>query len=185
LQEETLKKVLNMLGSSEEEASVAYSRLHQRLSRFFEWNGVLDPTALADEAIDRLGNRGMEETPGEPILNPFAFALGIARLLLQEEARRQQRKMEAIRYLETQGRDSASQAEAMDRALQHCLATLQPEKRKLLERYYVYTGREKVKSHQRLAEELGLTINALRNRALRARQELEACMRKFLKENLR
>jgi RNA polymerase sigma factor (sigma-70 family) len=183
LQEETLKKILNMLGPSDEEASVEYSRLHQRLSRFFEWNGVVDPMALADEAMDRLGNRGTEEDPAEPIVNPSAFALGIARLLLHEEARRQQKKMRAIQSMQTQGQDSTSQAEAMDIALQRCLATLPAEKRNLLQRYYIHSGREKVKSHQRLAEELGLTINALRNRALRARQELEVCMREFLKQS--
>ena len=182
---ETLQKILSLLGPSREEAAVEYRRLHQRLSRFFEWNGVPDPMALADEAIDRLAKRGTEEDAAEPILNPSAFALGIARLLLREEGRRQQKKMEAIRYLETQVSDSTSQAEVMDRALQHCLAKLQPETRNLLEQYYIHRGSEKVKMRQRLADELGLTINALRNRALRGRQELEACMREFLEETLR
>jgi DNA-directed RNA polymerase specialized sigma24 family protein len=185
LQKETLDKILNLLGPSQEEAAVEYRRLHQRLTRFFEWNGVPDPMALADEAIDRLAKRGAEEGAEEVILNPSAFALGIGRLLLQEEARRQQKKMEAMRHLEAQGSDSASEAEAMDRALQHCLAKLQTETRNLLEQYYLHRGGEKVKLHQRLAAERGLTVNALRNRALRGRQELEACMRAYLGESLR
>ncbi len=185
MRKETLEKILTLLGPSKEEAAVEYRKLHQRLTRFFEWNAVLDPTALADEAMDRLAKRGTEENAVEPILNPSAFALGIARLLLQEEARRQQKKVEAMRHLETQASDSTSQAEAMDRALQHCMAKLRPETRNLLEQYYLHRGSEKVKLHQTLAEELGLTLNALRNRALRGRQELETHMREFLGESLR
>jgi DNA-directed RNA polymerase specialized sigma24 family protein len=184
LQKEALERILNLLGPSKEEAAAEYRRLHQRLCRFFEWNNVQDPMELADEAIDRLANRGTAEDGGKPILNPSAYALGIARLLLQEEARRQQKKIEVIRHLETQGSDSTSHAEAMDRALQHCLARLRPETRKMLEQYYLHQGSDKVKLHQRLAEDLGITVNALRNRALRGRQELEACMRAFLGEDL-
>jgi DNA-directed RNA polymerase specialized sigma24 family protein len=60
-----------------------------------------------------------------------------------------------------------------------------PERRTLLESYYVYSGSEKAKMHKQLAEELGLSINALRNRALRARQELESSLRSYLRKNNR
>ena len=73
----------------------------------------------------------------------------------------------------------------MEDALQYCLAKMQSDRRKLLEAYYVYSGNEKAKMHQKLAQEHGLSINALRNRAMRALQELEASMRKYLKENSR
>ena len=142
------------------------------------WNGVDDPMALADEAIDRLGKRAVEEAAGQKVLKPTAFALGIARMLLQEESRRKQRTVDATRHWEMHRPESMPETEALDEALQNCLAKLHPDRRRLLERYYLHAGREKARSHQKLADEMGVAINALRNRALRARQELEACIRK-------
>ena len=179
---EALDKILDILGGPNEEAAIEYQRLHERLSRFFEWNGVEDPAALADEAIDRLGRRAVEEEVTEKVRNPSAFALGIARLLLQEEGRRQQKKTEAIWHWETLRAASTSEEEAMDEALGHCLKKLAQERRRLLMEYYTYGPGEKVRKHQRLTDELGITVNSLRNRVLRARQDLEACMRSFLEK---
>ena len=180
---ESLAKILDLLGPNAEEAAIEYRKLHQRLSRFFEWNSVDDPTALADEAIDRLGKRAIDEAAGHRVLKPTAFALGIARLLLQEESRRKQRAIDATRHWEMRRTESIPEMEALDEALQRCLTKLQPDRRKLLERYYLHSGKEKARSHQKLADEMGVTINALRNRALRARQELEICIRKRLGGN--
>ncbi len=80
------------------------------------------------------------------------------------------------------GTVSTSGDEAMDEALEHCLAKLSQERRRLLLEYYTYSGNDKVKKRQRLTDELGLTVNSLRNRVLRARQDLEACMRNSLSE---
>lgn len=181
VQRENLDKILDVLGPGEEAAALEYRRLHQRLSRLFEWNGAEDPTALADEAMDRLARRALEQDAHEPIQNPAAFALKIARFLLLEESRRQQKKLEALRLWNVQHRESVpTEAELIDAALQQCLAKLQPERRSLIEQYYLHSGKDKAVFHRKLADELGLTVNALRNRALRARQELEACLRKSL-----
>jgi DNA-directed RNA polymerase specialized sigma24 family protein len=183
VREDTLDKLLDLLGPDKQSAALEYRKLHQRLSRFFEWNNVEDPEALADEAIDRLGKRVLEKDVGEKVRNLSAFALGVARLLLLEEARRQQQKTDAVRNWEAHTPDTPHEDTAMDEALQHCLAKLQADRRKLVEQYYTFNSGEKIKLHQRLAHELGITPNALRNRALRARQDLEDCMRKFLKDN--
>jgi DNA-directed RNA polymerase specialized sigma24 family protein len=158
VREDTLDKLLGLLGPDKQSAALEYRKLHRRLSRFFEWNNVEDPEALADEAIDRLGKRVLEEDIGEKVRN-------------------------AARNWEMHMPDTSREDTAMDEALQHCLAKLQADRRKLVKRYYTFNSGEKVKLHQRLAHELGITINALRNRALRARQDLEDCMRKFLQEN--
>jgi DNA-directed RNA polymerase specialized sigma24 family protein len=185
VQRETLKQLLDLLGPDEQQAAAEYRKLHERLSRFFEWNHVADPMALADETIDRLGKRATEMEIKGGVHDVSAFALGVARHLLQEEARRQLKSVEISRHWGIHRSISSSEAEEMEDALQCCLAKMQPERRKLLEAYYVYSGNEKAKMHLKLAQEYGLTINALRNRALRARQELEASMRRHLKENSR
>lgn len=183
MHKEALDKILDLLGGPDEEAAaIEYRNLHQKLSRFFEWNGVEDPAALADEAIDRLGRRAVEEGATEKLRNPSAFALGIARFLLQEEVRRHQKQTGAIRHWETLRGDSTSEDEAMDEALEHCLKKMAQEPRRLLREYYTYDPGEKVRKHQRLTDELGITANSLRNRVLRARRDLEACMRNFLEK---
>ena len=46
--------------------------------------------------------------------------------------------------------------------------------------YYGADGAERIATRQRLAGERGISINALRNRALRLREALEDCVRKRL-----
>jgi DNA-directed RNA polymerase specialized sigma24 family protein len=182
---ETLKQLLDLLGSDERQAAVEYRKLHERLTRFFEWNHVEDPMALADETIDRLGRRATEVDIKGGVRDVSAFALGVARHILQEESRRQAKNAEISRHWKIHQPVVSSEAEEMADALQHCLAKMQPDRRKLLETYYVYSGNEKAGMHQKLAQKYGLSINALRNRAMRARQELETSMRRYLKENSR
>jgi DNA-directed RNA polymerase specialized sigma24 family protein len=182
VQKETLKVLLNLLHPEEAQAAVEYHNLHQRLTRFFDWNNVQDPTALADEAIDRLAKRAAESGINDGVHNVSAFALGVARHLLQEEARRQQKLAEISRHWQAMesSRVEEPESEAMDNALRHCLEKMRPERRRLIEAYYSYEHNEKIRTHQQLAEAEGLSLNALRNRALRARQDLEACVRKQL-----
>jgi DNA-directed RNA polymerase specialized sigma24 family protein len=183
---ETLKVLLNLLGSDEAQAAVEYYNLHQRLTRFFDWNNANDPMALADEALDRLAKRAAEPGLDEGVQNVSAFALGIARHLLQEEARRQVKMAEIGRHWRAMelARPTEPESETLEDALQHCLGKMRPERRRLIEAYYSYGDAEKIKMHQQLAETEGLSLNALRNRALRTRQELETCIRKHLGKNI-
>jgi DNA-directed RNA polymerase specialized sigma24 family protein len=180
------KELLSLLHPDATQAAVEYHNLHQRLTRFFEWNNVLDPLSLADEALDRLAKRATEPGLDEGVHNLSAFALGIARHLLQEERRRQLKMAEVGRHWHAteSSRTPEPESEALEEALQRCLGKMQPERRRLIEAYYGYTEGEKIKRHQQLAETEGLSLNALRNRALRARQELETCIRRQLGRNI-
>jgi DNA-directed RNA polymerase specialized sigma24 family protein len=185
VQKETLKELLNLLHPDEAKAAVEYHNLHQRLTRFFDWNNAQDPMALADEAIDRLAKRATDQDKNDNVQHISAFALGIARHMLQEEGRRQLKMVEISRHWQAMesARIQETEAEVMDDALQQCLAKMRPERRRLIEAYYNSSGAEKIKKHQQLADSEGLSLNALRNRALRARQELEACIRKQIGGN--
>jgi len=181
---EIFKELLNLLHPDEAQAAVEYQNLHQRLARFFDWNNVQDPMALADEALDRLAKRAAEPDSNEGVHNVSAFALGIARHLLQEEARRQLKMAEISRHWRAmESRTQEPETEALENALQQCLGKMEPERRRLIEAYYSYNSNEKIKMHQQLAEAEGLSLNALRNRALRTRQELETCIRRQLGKN--
>lgn len=89
---ESLAKLLELLGPNQDQAAIEYRRLHQRLSRFFEWNGADDPMALAVEAIDRLGKR-----PRNPLrkewASPSPSRLGLHASLYRRKAAEKSRQL--------------------------------------------------------------------------------------------
>lgn len=66
-----------------------------------------------------------------------------------------------------------------------CLATLAATDLALLRRYHDGEGRDGIHGRVRLAEELGVGVNALRIRAFRLRQQMQACLAKCLAKSIR
>ena len=60
--------------------------------------------------------------------------------------------------------------------LDRCLESLTPDARALILRYYAHERRAKVADHVALADELGITRQALHNRAQRLRDKLARCL---------
>lgn len=127
----------------------------------FAWRRSETPEELADETLNRLARRILE---GEPIENIERYALGIARMLLKEVARRREKWNFAVREIRIQ-QPAAAEESGMSLAVERCLDTLPESSRKLIARYY----REE---RAALAGELGISLNTLRNRALRIREKL-------------
>jgi DNA-directed RNA polymerase specialized sigma24 family protein len=172
----TLQALLLTLDTHHDKAAQEYRRLHQRLVRFFSLHPVADPYALADEALDRLARRVAADP--KDVITPSAFLLGIARHLLQEEQRRRIRESKAVQEWASTTADSSSTDEDLLRKVEQCLGKLRKEQRELLLAYYRSTGRQKVEHHRELAAGLGVSLNALRNRLMRARKELDDCVRR-------
>ena len=61
--------------------------------------------------------------------------------------------------------------------LERCADKLEPPNREIIFRYYTGKERAKIESRRALAEELGITVNALAIRACRIRDKLEACVK--------
>jgi DNA-directed RNA polymerase specialized sigma24 family protein len=57
-----------------------------------------------------------------------------------------------------------------------CLAALPTDSRSLVLEYYVAERREKIDNRRRLAQRIGLSESALRNRVQRVRDRLERCV---------
>ena len=70
--------------------------------------------------------------------------------------------------------------ERMLNCLEQCAGNLEPPNREIITRYYVGKEREKIENRRALAEELGITMNALSIRACRIRDKLEACVKQCL-----
>lgn len=175
LQKDTFQALLRSLDADQGKAAAEYQRLHQRLIRFFSLKPVADPYSLADEALDRLARR-VSASPNE-IISPARFLLGIAHHLLQEEDRRERRES-AVEYEWSSQVASSSAADQKSlEMVEHCLSKMEKGTRDLLLSYYRSTGKEKIEHHRQLAADFGITVNALRNRLMRARRELSTCVR--------
>lgn len=178
LSERGLELLRAQLGSDPTLAATEFERLRRTLTRFFEWRGVAWPDEQVDEVVDRVVRKLAE---GLALQDLFAFALGIARLVLLEAARRRPPPV----GLGAAGTLAAPRAPVEDddpaaarkRGLEECLGELPSAARELLLAYYTARGREKIERRQRLAAELALSESALRNRVQRLRDRLEACVR--------
>ena len=156
-------------------AAESYELLRLWLVKFFAWEGARAPEDWADEVLDRVAARLLD---GEAIANVTAYASGVARLALKEALRKQDRERPGLVEL------PVLQPEIPDgRAagcLTRCLASLPPESRSFILEYYNGDAAERIATRHRMADRLGISMNSLRNRALRLRDRLEACLNSCL-----
>jgi len=165
--------LLAALAPQREAAAVRYEELRVRLIRVLRWERTSDPEALADEAFTRLARRLAE---GEPVADVPAYLNGIARFLVKEDMAQRQRTVPIEGDLAAR-ESSAAETERAHAALDRCLASMDPDQRVLLIDYYEGDQMMRIRNRQKQAAVLGLALNALRNRALRLREKLEACVR--------
>ena len=163
-----------------DEAGRRYLRLHQKLAGYFQFRGVADPIAAADEALDRAGRRIAE---GAAVPDIDKFCLGIARFIIKEGWRFNNRESAAfLQFLEQH--DQAT--DKMDRfsLMKTCFEQLPQYERNLLNSYCAAPrGQARAQHRRELAERLGLTVSALRIRVTRLRQGLEDCLRELSKNH--
>jgi DNA-directed RNA polymerase specialized sigma24 family protein len=176
-----LDALLEALGSDTEQASARYLKLRKNLADFFLWNRSDRPQEDADEAMDRLARR---IGAGEPVVNLASYAQKIARLVLLESKARSQREgaikeFPVIPFADRSPNDEGPKT--LD-CLEPCLKKLPPESTALIVEYYSGRGMALIEARKRMALRLGVSMNTLRNRALRLRRELEDCIARCAKE---
>jgi DNA-directed RNA polymerase specialized sigma24 family protein len=161
LDREDWEALMATLAQDRQAAGQKYEELRQRLTNLFSWEQCDLPDILADEVLNRLA-RKVREGAVVPHLDRYAF--GIARMVILEQNRAQRNRQAATRELEAATAQSGQDWRALDR-MQACVDNLPAERRRLIERYYT-------EDRAALARELGISLNALRNRAMRIREEL-------------
>ena len=159
-------------------AGLGYETLRRRLIRFYRLHVPAEADDLADVALDRLARKIRD---GTEVASVPSYALGIARMVLHEAHARgaRQRSAEADPTLFAPEDESAEseRVEAALAALSHCLDAAGAQARTLILAYYGADGAERIRIRQGLAAERDISLNALRNRALRLRDALEDCVR--------
>ncbi len=192
LSAERLEALLARLRADGERADVAYERLRARLLALLRLHVPAEAESLADIALDRIARRIHEGTVVE---NVPLYALGVGRMLILEartRAGREHRLERELAYAALSRGAEAPPEDGMEEgsaaadeeqtlaAVSDCLDRLGKAASELMLAYYSADGAERISRRQRLAAELGISLNALRNRALRLRGLLERCVRERL-----
>jgi DNA-directed RNA polymerase specialized sigma24 family protein len=177
---ETFAAFLARLSPDPERAGEAYEEQRQMLVKFFECRGVAFGEELADEVFNRVARRLAE---GEVIENLPGYCFSAARFVLMEQARAPEQRRIAFDELPPLAAPEAAEEDARLVCLRSCLQALSPESRAWIVEYYQDTGRAKIDVRQAMSERLGISRNALSNRMVRLRTQLEQCITRCVKNN--
>lgn len=180
LTETTFNKLLAALAEDRETAGEKYLQLKKNLVRFFETRGF----NAADDAADEVLNRLARKLETEHLENVNTYALGIARMLTLELRKSPEQKFSnelpeiGVLPFDEEREEQDEKLKCLDK----CLSELSAENREIIVGYYKGEKREKIENRNRLAENLGIPNNALRNRAVRLRDKLENCITNCLRK---
>jgi len=174
LTQDAFDKLLTSLNEDRDTAGEKYLEIRSNLIRFFQWRGTPFPEDHADETINRIAKRVSEK---EEIRNPASYYLGVARMLLLEINRERIREQQALTEMPESLFESKPIEDSDERieSLRNCLQHLSDENRNLILQYYHGEKGEKIEIRKNLSKRLGISVNTLRMRALRIREELQRC----------
>ena len=179
LTQKAFDQFLSLLDLDRDRAGEIYETLRRNLIQLFIWRGSRDPEAHADETINRV-IRKIDE--GEEVRDLIGYAHGVARRLLLEIFKKQEREQIGIEELPplTAPPEQQDEGENGVRCLRRCLNRLPEESRQLIVQYYQGEKNAKIENRKRLAGSLCITLNALRYRAFELRQRLEGCIERCM-----
>jgi DNA-directed RNA polymerase specialized sigma24 family protein len=170
LTQESFDSFLAWLHPHREQAGRKYEEIRLRLIKIFVCRGCLEPEQLADETINRVILR-LNDIKATFIGDPSRYFFGVANKVHLESLRTKSAVSPPVEQ------EDAEQIEQEYQCLEQCLEKLSKENRDLVLRYYDDEKRAKIETRKRLADQLGIGINALRIRAHRIRVFLEQCVR--------
>lgn len=169
LNQESFESLLLWLNSDREQAGRRYEDIRGRLIKIFGSRGCAEPDLLADETINRVAKR-VEEISQTYEGDPALYFYGVANKIHMEQLRKQ-KPIEILPPV-----PDLDDYEDEYVCLEGCIGHLPARSRALVLEYYEHKQQDKIAQHQRLAERLGIGLNALRIRAHRARLVLRKCI---------
>ena len=176
LSQEAFDALLDWLDSDRELAGIKYEQIRSRLIKIFTGRGCIDPEELADETINRVTSK-LTEIQQEFIGDRARYFFGVANKVHLEYLRRKTPQPQSAPT------DSV-RAELEYDCLERCIARLTAEDRALLLKDYGAKGQTQAERRKALAEELGISLNALRIRVYRIRTALKECIEKCIQDSL-
>jgi DNA-directed RNA polymerase specialized sigma24 family protein len=178
LRDGQLNTLLQRLAPDRELAGTRYEQLRRRLVSLFEYRHCTYPEELADETLDRAARR-LEEIGSEFVgSDPARFVYGVAWNVAHESFRRPATVPLPERW-EQMGSTPppAEEEEERERAcLDLCLARFGPGERSLVLAYFEGEKSVRIERRSTIAQELGLSANALRLKIHRLTRRLRECV---------
>lgn len=158
--------------------------MRHRLVAYFERRGRTSADSLVDETFNRI-SRTLDVSGAIAVRPPARYCFIVARYVFLEDVRRERRSVpfdDGRGDLEAGADALESLANTMEReqrlaCLDQCLARLTPQQRDLVIEYYRGAKRQRIERRRELAEQMGISMNALGIRMSRLRSRLQACMR--------
>ena len=176
LTEELFDELLVWLDPDREIAGQKYEDIRRGLVKIFINNGRHSVEDLADETINRVANK-LNQIKDAYHGDHSLYFYGVAKNIVHEDRRRTLVPVPApLPTPDWTSDDIETEYECLER----CLQQLTSENRELILQYYQDEKREKIDHRRRLADKLGIPLNALRIRAYRIRNSLELCVRECL-----
>lgn len=170
-------ELLLLLDQDRGQAGQKYEQIRRSLMLFFRSRGSLTPEDLADETIDR-GARRISEGVEVYTSDPFLYFYGIALRVLQEQHRkpllRQPFPPEPI---------NPEERERKLQCMEECLAKLDAQTRDWLTQYVQGDYRARTEQRTKMAENMGVSLNTLRIRVHRIREQLEQCVKRCVEQS--
>jgi DNA-directed RNA polymerase specialized sigma24 family protein len=165
---------------NEASAGQSYEALRRRLTLYFRLRLPHEAEELTDRVLDRVARRIAD---GVEIDSVSSYSAGVAKWVLRERyasTRREERAWADLGYAQQVQTgapiETDDSAQAARTALRQCLDGMLAIERRLILEYYGADGPARKRARQGLAQRLSISINALHNRALRLRKQLERCV---------
>lgn len=180
--QEGFERFLSCLNENRELAGQEYERIRGRLILYFQCRDIVQSEDCADEAINRVI---LKLESGHEIRDPATYAFGIARMILLESARTQMRHqvLDDDHAVSPTFSDEDDDLQRHTDCLRGCLRSLPAADRELITQYYQEQKRAKIDLRQKLAQRLGIEMNALRVRAYRLRSSLQKCVQSCVQKS--
>lgn len=177
--QESFDVLLRWLDPNREAAGQKYEKIRARLIRIFAGRGCFEAEELTDATIDRVTQKLPQFADGY-IGEPALYFYGVADKIYLEWLRKQ-KKIKQLPLLEVNSFDETEFEDEYE-CLKSCLETLAADQQQLIVEYYRKDKSAKIESRKQLAEDLGLSANALQIKASRLRALLRKCVQKCVGE---
>ncbi len=178
LTEESFNSFLAALDPDRQRAAEQYEHVRRSLIRYFYWRGSFFPERDADETIDRVARKLVEQQ----VADVHTYSLGVARNVAHESLRVQSREQAQLAAADSFSSEAPANA-VFDLHLEcceACLANLPSAQRELVLAYYEGEKQMKIDNRRKLAAGVGVPVERLRIQVHRIREKLETCIKRCL-----
>jgi DNA-directed RNA polymerase specialized sigma24 family protein len=168
--------MLTWLSPDRDFAAIKYEQIRSKLISRFRQRGCSDPEELANETFDRVACK-LPRIIDVYVGDREAYVFAIAHYIYREHTRRPIiTSLLNTDHLPVTSDDEVFGREFLDFCLQQCMEKLDATSREMIVEYYRDDRKAKIKSRQKLAERMGISLNNLRLKALRIRMALKKCI---------